>query len=983
MNDLHPDFQRQRSFVPDVMPWLIGVAALLVYLVTLNHWVTLGLDRAGGSLQLVGQVGGWDWPQNSLGALLFLATYPFRWLPAAAQPVALNLFSAVCGALTLMLLARSVALLPHDRTQAQREREQSEYSLLAIPLAWLPPVLAVLACGLQLSFWENAVAATGQMLDLLCIAFAIRCLLEFRLDGRESRLLWGVLVLCADASDYWLAAALLPAFLLAVLWTKGVAFFNFRFLLRMAGAGLAGLSLYLLMPLVQTHTTGTPYPDYWSALYNILVQQKFCLREMRAISPWILGLTSFLPLLLMSVRWKSSFGDTSPLGIALAAFAFHVMYGVFLLVCWWVAFDPPFGPRIFPRQYGLGLPLFLLPFSYISALCVGYYSGYFLLVFGRRPNGRRNSSPMALLITAAVGLMLIATPAGLLWKNFPQIHAINSRTLPEFASSLVEHLPKQGALVLADADDWQIIDLVTAKLREQGGNDSPIVLNTGFLKRYPGYHLFLAGQYPSRWDDSLAKTNPPDTVLPTIGLLSLLEREAQHQEIYYLHPSFGYYFERFYPVPRGLVNQLKLYPTNTVLPPALTDDDLAASGSFWQEQAGTISALTRQVAENERLNNFFSTRNVGPKLLHLSREPDWTAEWVGLTYSHALDNWGVILQQNGRLADAARCFQQAQDLNPENISAQINLAYNQVLQSGTNTPLQLSKSQQEGLAKYQNGPQLLAANGPLDEPQFCFQQAMLFTQGGLYREAAQEFDRVKQLEPDNLNVRLWLCEIYNTLHLPDETLKMARAIRAMPETDAATNGVVQGELVTVEAGAYLAKNEPGQADLVIQNALGARPDDPRLLDAVFRIYLFSRQYTNALNIIQSQLKMAPDNATALVNQGYINLQLHKYSDAIPPLDRAITMEPTNSIALLDRAVANLESGQFDDAQRDYEMLETLQPDSYQIQIHYGLGEVAYHNKDVTNAISNYEFYLTNSASTNNDEFKTVAARLKELKAKSP
>jgi len=37
----------------------------------------------------------------------FLVTGPLRWLPAPAIPFALNLFSAVCAALALGLLARS------------------------------------------------------------------------------------------------------------------------------------------------------------------------------------------------------------------------------------------------------------------------------------------------------------------------------------------------------------------------------------------------------------------------------------------------------------------------------------------------------------------------------------------------------------------------------------------------------------------------------------------------------------------------------------------------------------------------------------------------------------------------------------------------------------------------------------------------------------------------------------------------------------
>ena len=42
---------------------------------------------------------------------------------------------------------------------------------------------------------------------------------------------------------------------------------------------------------------------------------------------------------------------------------------------------------------------------------------------------------------------------------------------------------------------------------------------------------------------------------------------AQTNSIYYLHPSFGYYFEFFYPEPHGLVYKLNPYPTNALFAP--------------------------------------------------------------------------------------------------------------------------------------------------------------------------------------------------------------------------------------------------------------------------------------------------------------------------------------------------------------------------------------------------------------------------------
>src|ERR1035438_1109933 len=93
----------ERQFTRDSLPWVVGAAALAVYLATLNHWVTLN------SLALVDRLTGWDWQSPLSQPLLFLLTYPFRWLPPSWVPLALNGLTAVCASLTLAILARSVA----------------------------------------------------------------------------------------------------------------------------------------------------------------------------------------------------------------------------------------------------------------------------------------------------------------------------------------------------------------------------------------------------------------------------------------------------------------------------------------------------------------------------------------------------------------------------------------------------------------------------------------------------------------------------------------------------------------------------------------------------------------------------------------------------------------------------------------------------------------------------------------------------------
>jgi hypothetical protein len=151
------------------LPWLLGAAMLLAYCLTLNRWVSVL------NLGPVEVVSGFIWQPQFYNPLAYLVTYPFRWLPAAQIPLALNFFAAVCGAATLAMLARSVALLPHDHTESERQRERNDFAFLTGWLAWFPPVLAVVLGGLQLTFWQQATNFTGEMFDWNTGWMKVRC----------------------------------------------------------------------------------------------------------------------------------------------------------------------------------------------------------------------------------------------------------------------------------------------------------------------------------------------------------------------------------------------------------------------------------------------------------------------------------------------------------------------------------------------------------------------------------------------------------------------------------------------------------------------------------------------------------------------------------------------------------------------------------------------------------------------------------------
>ena len=92
---------------------------------------------------------------------------------------------------------------------------------------------------------------------------------------------------------------------------------------------------------------------FWEALKVSLVPQysvlKFyffcCLHPSQYLEFLALLLAYLMPVFVMAIRWKSSFGDHSQIGMALTSFLFHLVCAAFLVLCVWMAFDPPFSPR--------------------------------------------------------------------------------------------------------------------------------------------------------------------------------------------------------------------------------------------------------------------------------------------------------------------------------------------------------------------------------------------------------------------------------------------------------------------------------------------------------------------------------------------------------------------------------------------------------------------------------------------------------------
>ncbi|HTD85554.1 MAG TPA: DUF2723 domain-containing protein, partial [Candidatus Binatia bacterium] len=272
------------AFVQRRLPWVIAAVMLVVYFATMARWITIpGVPNYARVL-------GWDWQPVLFAPLYHILTYPARFLPATWQIPALNIFSAVCSAAAIGLLARSVSILPYDRTRDERALLQNENSFLTIRPSWIPPLLAALVCGLQLTLWEHSLTASGEPLDLLIFAWVIRELLEYRLDQKDSRLYRTALIYGLGMTNNFAMIGFLPAFLLALIWIKGPSLFNKRFLIRMALLGLVGLSFYLLLPMI--YMAHGSEQSFYDLLRINIGSQKNALLNFRRFLVILLGLTS-------------------------------------------------------------------------------------------------------------------------------------------------------------------------------------------------------------------------------------------------------------------------------------------------------------------------------------------------------------------------------------------------------------------------------------------------------------------------------------------------------------------------------------------------------------------------------------------------------------------------------------------------------------------------------------------------------------------
>jgi predicted Zn-dependent protease len=414
-----------------------------------------------------------------------------------------------------------------------------------------------------------------------------------------------------------------------------------------------------------------------------------------------------------------------------------------------------------------------------------------------------------------------------------------------------------------------------------------------------------------------------------------------------------------------------------VLPPAPDSNLLAENDAFWSEVMRSAAPAVQQAQNPPDLTHNSGLVGWAMKHLHVSPEANPNALLAGTYYSRSLNAFGVQMQRAGDLTRAEGLFGDALAMNSNNVVATANATFNKTLRLRSPYTFDPERITADLFGKYRSWNEILDADGPFDEPSYCFDHGNWLFNAKLFRQAALSFNRVRQLVPDNLPARLFLAQTYVMYHQPDEALDALHEPLARPMKFGLTD-YNSTELKVLAAAGHFEKNENAQGATILEEEMDRHPDDETLLLASAQVFNMRGLYTNALHAIDRKLARSPNDPTWLYGKGVVCLQVGLYSNAIVALDRFLETQSNNPAALFNRAFAYFKNDQLDAARADFQQLQQSYTNSFQVA--YALGEIAWRQQQTNEARRNYQIFAA-QAPTNSLELPEVRQRLSQLDGK--
>jgi Flp pilus assembly protein TadD len=898
----------------------------------------MGGQMTANTLPLAANLAGWNDVPLLGQPLLWLLTLPCHLLPAACLVLFLKLFAAALAASIVAVLVRSIQLLPWDYPWDNVK-----------PLAsWLPILIACSLCGLEFTYWQEATSNCGELLSLLLLAAASWLLLEYNVRQQSRWLNAAAVVWGLGMAENWVMLLTWPLFVIAVICIERLRFFRWRFIVQLALLMLAGFSIYVLQPFANglaPHSSLTLGQAWLASLLQTknFITLPYQIWHARHLAVGAVALCFLVPILPLIVRMRDE-GTRNKSGVdQFQIWLYRCLRAFLLVVCCWLAFDPAPGARqMLQREVGIRLPL--LTFDYLNALGAAFLAGNLLLISRpavRDEYRRPPRFPWQRALVSGVAALLVVVTGGLLLRNAPAIWQLNFQPIGEFGEQAFQSLPPQAGVVLSDYPDRLIV--FQAALARHGASDRWLAVNTTLLPTVE-YRTRLEARQPMGWlsPDTAHELTPPQ-------LLHLLEQIGRTNRLFYLHPSYGYFFEGFYLEPAGAIFEMKLRGKDLFAPGALPDAVVQTNEQFWTSLWDRKLARMVPPAEPSAVWKKLARFGLHP----VPREQEQLlADW----YSVGLQAWAVSLQKERRCPEARVRLDEALQLNTNNWSALITLACNTNLQAGKNLGLSDVSKVAAELGTPDRINRILNTGGPIDEPTMNFVLGSVFLDHGLVVQAAEQLDRVRTLIPHAPAPQLALADIFNRLQMPDRSRSLVKQVREeirnIPDSSS-----LDLDLALLESYSWLLQTNRENARYVLDSVVKQHPDDLRVANRVVTAYLSFSDFTNALQLVDGQLAKQPNDVASLNTKAVILIQSGSATDAIPLLNHILTL--TNDLtARMNRVMARIATKDLGTAQTELSQLETN--DVAPAIVAFGRALVAERGADTNSARRYLQLCLSNA-----------------------
>lgn len=960
-----------------LLPIVAGAIALITYLITLTPWL---LFR---NVQSAAMAGGWDWTAGTnhfVPPLLYLITFPLRLFGDTPSPYLLNLISAFLGAGTVVMLASCIQYFPQDRTREQRIREKSHAGILTGPYAWVPVIAGSLLFTFSLTVWESSTAFTTEMVNLLVFSVILRAIFKTRIDGNDMRLVIGAFFTGIALVNDGGFIGFLPFIIAGFIWVKKKEIITFQFLMPAAVSFIAGLLLYLLVPIIHPYN-GVDGVGYFERLFSYLGNQKsyILLRDFR-LPAIIFGLTSVVPLIFATIRWPGQFGDMSAVGAFFSQIMFRVFHVVFLFATLYICFDQAHSPR----QSELGDSLLYLRYHFLTCLAFSYYLGYFIIMLSKASESRRRKRPVlppefSRVLAIAICFIGLAAPAVLIAKNFGFIQGQKSTPWKEYAQTLAAGLDLENkttpALVGANSiqpgtsKDLMMLRAVLSSAAVKNAifyDASPEYLGN------PKYHALMKSRYGNHYPD-LPNLPESQETYSNLQIGKLFRSIIDGRSAYYLNPSFGMFFEVVHTEPLQLANELVPYGTREIEYTNLS-----------QERIDRLNGLTADLQESlvtplKKLRKLDPPRSRFAGGIKSATDPETLCLALGLR----LNDLGYRLMRAGEFETARKYFEMCQSVQPDNFSAKINMFALTILEKTESAPKSsdwkfpedLNEDINEQLKLMPDLDTLLSFYGFFDNPTLTFPLSRVFFENGLPRQGYQFFTRTVELDPTNYEYYAEGALLILNQKRPDIVRRLLEKFRE--NVDSASLPFEDQNLeVKIESQILFREGKLDEAVKLLEADAAAHPSRESTLRFLVGIYESAQKYKEAIDTATIQLAKFPNDFRTLLKLGFAHSMIEQYEEALNANVKALKLNESFWHAHKNNAYVYSQLGQWENVVSSIEEVRKILPN-----YHQGLLEIAHAYVQLDEnekALKFLEDYLVTLPS-GSDMASTVQMQIDELK----